>query len=572
VITWDGLLDNGAELISECRDTLTPAATDVEIVAAIYDRWGTGCFAKLIGDWAVSIWSPNARSLVLAKDPIGTRHLYYTFDKNQVCWSTILDPLFLFGGKTFALEEEYIAGWLSFFPATHLTPYVGIHAVSPSSFVLIRSGKHTVSKYWDFDPSKRIRYRTDAEYEELFRCVFRESVRRRLRSDTPVLAELSGGMDSSSIVCMADTTLSQGSSEAPQLDTISYYDDFEPNWNERPYFEKVEDYRGRTGHHIAIDSTKLRLQYAKEQFPCTPSSGSQWPDDADQLTKIVRGHGYRVLLSGIGGDEILGGVPTPIPELADLVARGRLFAFASQTVAWALAKRKPLVQIAAQTLCQFLPSGLSGRQTHRRTHFWLEQSFVGRYKTALEGYATRLKVLASLPSFQENQNTVDLLRRQISCSDSLAPLCDQRYPYLDRDLLEFIYAIPCEQLLRPGHRRSLMRRALSRIVPAEILNRRRKAFVERGPRALISANWLGLLPVAQHSVMASMGIVNASAFVAALQAARAGKDVPIAPLMRTLRIEFWVRHLLELNYLKTSTVPADVRRSATRLCTESSVR
>jgi asparagine synthase (glutamine-hydrolysing) len=449
---------------------------------------------------------------------------------------------------------------------------VGIHAVPPSSFVLTRSGKRTVSKYWDFDPGKRIRYRTDAEYEEHFRSVFRESVRRRLRSDTPLLAELSGGMDSSSIVCMADTILNQGSGETPQLDTISYYDDCEPNWNERPYFEKVEHYRGRTGHHIAIDSTNLQLQYTKEPFRCTPSSGSQWADGADQLTKIVRGHGYRVLLSGIGGDEILGGVPTPIPELGDLVARGRLCAFTRQTFSWALAKRKPLVQIAAQTLRQFLSSGITARQIHRRTHFWLEQRFVGRYKAALEGYATRLKVLAPLPSFQENQNTVDLLRRQISCSDSPAPLYDQRYPYLDRDLLEFIYAIPREQLLRPGHRRSLMRRALSRIVPAEIRNRRRKGFVERGPRARISANWLWLFPVAQHSVMASMGIVNTHAFVAALRAACSGKDLPIVPLMRTLRIEFWVRHLLERNYLKASAVPGDVRRSAARLCTESSAR
>src|SRR5262249_59217617 len=116
----------------------------------------------------------------------------------------------------------------------------------------LRRGKQTVSKYWDFDPSKRISYPTDAEYEEHFRIVFGEAVRRRLRSDSPILAELSGGMDSSSIVCMADTIIARADAETPRLDTVSYYNDSEPNWNERPYFTKVEEKRRRTGCHIDV--------------------------------------------------------------------------------------------------------------------------------------------------------------------------------------------------------------------------------------------------------------------------------------------------------------------------------
>ena len=186
-------------------------------------------------------------------------------------------------GKSFALEEEYIAGWLSFFPATHLTPYVGIHSVRPSSSVLIRAGKHTVSKYWDFDPKKRICYRSDGEYEEHYRGIFAEAVRRRLRSDSPVLAELSGGMDSSSIVCIADSIAARGASETPRLDTVSYYNDSEPNWNERPYFAKVEKKRGRVGCHIDIGNHEsFTLELARSEFHATPGAGatrpSEWTD------------------------------------------------------------------------------------------------------------------------------------------------------------------------------------------------------------------------------------------------------------------------------------------------------
>src|SRR5882762_1037397 len=157
------------------------------------------------------------------------------------------------------------------FPAVHLTPYVGIHAVPPSSSVLLRPGKHTVRKYCDFDPSKRIRYSTDAEYEEHFRTVFAEAVQRRLRSDSPILAELSGGMDSSSIVCVADTIIARGAAETPRLDTLSYYNDSEPNWNERPYFTKVEEKRGRTGTHIDVSNQQFfNFNLDINRFMATP--------------------------------------------------------------------------------------------------------------------------------------------------------------------------------------------------------------------------------------------------------------------------------------------------------------
>jgi len=251
VITWDGRLDNRADLISDLRDSLTVNSTDVAIVAAAYEKWDANCLGKLIGDWALSIWNPGKRSLVLAKDPIGTKHLYYSFDDKQLTWSTILDPLVLFAGKTFEICQEYIAGWFAImFPAAHLTPYVGIQAVPPSSSVLLRPGKCIVSKYWDFDPGKRVRYRADAEYEEHFRSALATAVQRRLRSGHPVLAELSGGMDSSSIVCMADVVIAQGQAQCPRLDTLTWFDESKPYWGELPHFTKVEEKRGRTGHHI----------------------------------------------------------------------------------------------------------------------------------------------------------------------------------------------------------------------------------------------------------------------------------------------------------------------------------
>jgi asparagine synthase (glutamine-hydrolysing) len=546
IITWDGRLDNRADLIRQMRDHLTISSTDVSIVAAAYEEWGTDCFAKLIGDWALSIWDAKSRFLILAKDPIGIRHLYYSIEKDQVTWSTILDPLVLFAGNSFALNEEYIAGWFSFFPAAHLTPYVGIHSVPPSSSVLIREGKHAVSKYWDFGPSKRIRYATDAEYEEHFRAVFAEAVRRRLRSDSPVLAELSGGMDSSSIVCMADTIIARGAAETSRLDTISYYDDSEPNWNERPYFTKVEEKRGRTGTHIDVGSQEpFKFDFDSDHFAATPGSGGGRPSEASrQFTACMAAQGNRVVLSGTGGDEVTGGVPTPTPELEDLLARGHFRTLAHQLKVWALNKRKPWFHLLFDAARGFFPPALVGIPKHKRPAAWFNPAFVKRNHEALTGYDDRTKIFGPLPSFQGNVGTLDVLRRQLACSDLSSDLPrEKRYPYLDRGLLEFAYAIPREQLVRPGQRRSLMRRALIGIVPNELLNRKRKAFVTRGPRVGIAAEWPHLLELGQHMLLSSLGIADSTRFVEALQKIRQGADVPMVTLMRTLGIELWLRNL-----------------------------
>jgi asparagine synthase (glutamine-hydrolysing) len=548
VITWDGRLDNRAELIRRLRDVLTISATDVSIVAAAYDEWGANCFANLVGDWALSIWDAESRSLLLAKDPIGTRHLYYSIDNDQVTWSTILDPLVLFAGKSFALCEEYIAGWFSLFPAAHLTPYVGIHSVPPSSSVAIRNGKQIITKHWDFDPVRRIRYRTDAEYEEHFRAVFAEAVRRRLRSDSPILAELSGGMDSSSIVCMADAIIARGAAETPRLDTISYYDDSEPNWNERPYFTQVVEKRGRTGTHIDVGSHgRAKIDSDNLRFAVTPGSGGK----ADpRLISCMSSQGSRVILSGIGGDEVTGGVPTPTPELADLLARGHFGTLVHQLKVWALNKRKPWFHLFFDVASGFLPPGFVGLPESKRPPAWLQLSFVKRNRAALQGYESRRKLFGPLPTFQENLRTLDALRRQLACCTSLfEPPYEKRFPYLDRGLLEFLYSVPREQLVRPGHRRSLMRRALVGIVPDDLLNRKRKAYVARSPLDDISADWSRYADRMRRMVTSSLGIVETERFRVALQKARQGKEVPVVMLLRTLSIETWLRNACEARSL-----------------------
>jgi asparagine synthase (glutamine-hydrolysing) len=557
VTTWDGRLDNRTDLISELRDSLTVNSTDVAIVAASYDKWGTNCLGKLIGDWSLSIWNARDRSVLLAKDPIGTRHLYYSFDNKQLTWSTILDPLVLFAGRTFEICEEYIAGWFSYFPATHVTPYVGIHSVPPSSSVLVRPGRHVTRKYWDFDPGKRIGYRTDAEYEEHFRSALATAVQRRLRSDRPILAELSGGMDSSSIVCMADTVLARGSADTPRLDTISWYDDsydhIEPDTNELRWITKVEEKRGRTGCHIDLRSSKKeacsRESFASgfdnDRFAVTPAPNGGLSEPSKQYAAYMRSQEHRVTLSGIGGDEVTHGeVPTPTPELQNLMARARFSRLTHQLNTWAAKMRKPRLPLLWEAARGIFSRALTGVPLDMRPAPWFDSGFVRRNYAALCGYPSRIKLFGPLPSFQENVVSLNVLRRLVACS-AFHPemLREVRFPYLDRDFLEFLYAIPREQVVGVGKRRFLMKRALVGVVPDELLNRRRKAFAPQEPRRDSSTQWPTLAEIGNYMVCGSVGIVDSNRFLEVLQKGPYDKSVPYGILRRTLTLESWLRHL-----------------------------
>jgi asparagine synthase (glutamine-hydrolysing) len=551
VVTWDGRLDNRNELTAEIGGRISNGSTDAELVAAAYERWSTDCLGKLRGDWAVSIWIPRAQTLILATDFVGTRHLYYSRTEDRIVWSTDLDTLILDAHHGFELEEEYVAGWLSLFPAAHLTPYRGILAVPPCSFICLSKSKCVTQKYWDFDPDKKVRYRTDTEYEEHFRDAFIRAVQRRLRSDSPILAELSGGVDSSSIVCVADDILAQGC--GPRLDTLSYYDDSEPNWNERPFFTKIEERRGRIGCHINLHHESPR-DIAFQACGFSPAQAGRNGDAYLQFAACLKRSRSRVLLSGIGGDEVLGGVPNPIPELADLLTSCHIEQMARQLKGWALGLRRPWIHLFRDTLLLLAPFPGSGSNSSDRSKYpcWVSAEFIRRNQRALTGYRSRVRVLGPQPSFQQNLDTLEGLRRQLAALALPAdPLHEVRYPYLDRDLLEFLYAIPREQIVRPKQRRSLMRRALTGIVPDEVLNRRRKAFVIRSPIISISQE-LQQIGETRELTMSALGVVDKTRLLDEMRRATSGADVAIVPLLRAFALEAWLTALVAKNVLSVA--------------------
>jgi len=568
IITWDGRLDNREDLVPQLYGDLTPPSsqTDIGLVAAAFERWGCDCFRRLIGEWAVCIWGPVERELILAVDYMAVRHIFYYAKKDRIWWSTELAPLVLLSDDKFHIDDNYISGYFAHEPEARLTPYREISEAPPGHFVRVHNdGSVSICRYWSPSPKSWIRYKTDAEYEEHFRHVFRQAVRRRLRADKPVVAELSGGLDSSSIVCMADDILANGEAQTPRLDTLSYYDKTEPKGDDWIYFPKIEQKRGRVGAHL--DASKLGSSLASFESPeFTPLPGyfgGSRQLDAERAS-VVRERGYRAVLSGIGGDEFLGGIPDPRALLADLMVQFKFVTLAKQLMAWSLVKRIPLIQLFWQSLIILFPSWLAQYVVNGgKVEPWIESEFTNRTKLALPVRGSSESFGLWLPSRRSRLGGVFLMANKLAKfrTPMLAPE-ETRYPYLDQNLIEFILSIPASQLLRPGERRSLMGRSLVGIVPQEILSRRTKQFGARTLMVAVERNVEQFQMAFQSPLSTSLGYINQSRFLEIVNGARNGQRVHIGPILKTISLEFWLRDLMSRRLIDGITLVPPPLRSA----------
>ena len=216
------------------------------------------------------------------------------------------------------------------------------------------------------------------------------------------------------------------------------------------------------------------------------------------------------------------------------------YAFVRQSMRWAIAKKKPVIALWRTTFKQFLPSRTGGLSNGFQSS--LADQRVLRAEQRFPWFSQpRIRLFGPLPSMQANLWSLDVLRRQFACTPLASqPAYEWRYPFMDRDLVSFCFSIPREQLVRPHQRRSLMRRALAGLVPREILERHRKAYVSRG---LVNhaAAW-GRLGGDKEFLLEELGIANGAMLNASIRDAEQGRDVSIISLLRTLTLEHWLRN------------------------------
>jgi asparagine synthase (glutamine-hydrolysing) len=547
MLAWDGRLDNRDELVHQLHDSLPDnyvGTTDVAIVMAAYQKWGLDFLSKLIGDFALSFYVPKTKTLLLARDPFGPRPLYYHANKCRIAWSSDLKPLLDFIGATPQINEEYIADYLAAYPDPGSTPYIDIHAVPPGKMIIATDNQLRVKRFWCPDPKLAICYKTDAEYEEHFRHEFYNAVKCRLRADTPVWSELSGGLDSSSIVCMSDQVLNDGTAQTPQLNTVSYVYDESPTSDERSFISSVEEKRRKIGYHLNDDRHFMRFPSLETPLISMPNSFACISGRLEQLLNEMQNHKSRVLLSGNGGDHLLwSGIDFP-PNLADYLIQCKLVRLHSYIKSLCVIdKRSYLEFLFKGAILPILPRKMRARY-QENTFFgsWLKREFIQRMNLRERSLGPRDDFGFQLPSAKKQSTLLSSIVSHISaCYHRDFGCIEVTYPYLHRPLVEFLLAIPFDQKMRPGETRSLHRRSMKHLLPEIILNRKSKGEVSEAVYRGLAREWDNLKPMITKSIMCARGYAEQQSLTSAFYRALQGGEPLSFALLKTFNLEFWLQ-------------------------------
>lgn len=526
---WEGRLDNREELERGVPAAERHDLADHELIALAFEDAGIALLPSLLGNWTLACVDTSKRQLLLARDAIGTQGLYYSSTAEAVLWSNSLDLLVRSLARSVAMCQEYIVGWLAGSVPLAVTPFVGIACVPPSTSVSIDQGGTRSAAFWTV-PQEPWIAGNDLGYEERFRATLERAVTRCLQSCTPVIAELSGGMDSSSIVCMADRVSERQS--LPRVHTLSYYAPAERGWETEDSVLSVETQRGSQGKHIPIRTEEVVDVVADSALlSMLPGRSARKLSASREVSDLLQTLQAEVLLSGWGGDELLGGIPDPIPILATLLRSGSLATWCRETFAWSLASRCPFAFLLARSAAAFVAT----RRRPDLTVGWLKQT---------DRVHARFAVFGSDPRHQDGLATLNALRAQLS---SVAvdhnDRYEVRYPLLDRDLVEFAIRVPAAQWIRPGERRSLMRRTISGIVPEAVLQRRAKAAIVQGPLRRIAERRVDLQALVAKMHPETQHFIDPIELRQSLDRAGSGGTLSLPHLIRTFALDGWLRSI-----------------------------
>lgn len=474
----DVRLDNRAELCAQLdvEGGSTRGPSDEELVLRAYERWGSACPGRLLGDFAFAIWDREKRTLTCARDPMGVRPFYYYMEGGFLAFATQIKALHTLPEVPRRLDEETLADYLALLPPSKVTTfYRDIRRLHPGHTLEVSPDRDRLERYWSLDGSREVRLGSDAEYAEAFREVFTEAVRCRLRSVGPVGAMLSGGLDSSSIVCTARNVMDEGDPLVTISGTFPSFREKASRVDERSYIDMVVSGGGIEARYVAADRTSPMLEFlwqGEEPIPAA-SLYMDWT-----VLGAARERGVRVLLSGNDGDSVVGYGRT---YLAELAWRGRWRTLGLELRAlserYGVGRRALLREWVLTTL---VPTGVvtawkalrpSNPQIYDRRSVLLPEFArrSGAADRARRAYLAEHPLRRERDAHREDlDSSLMTLLLEVFGRAAAEFAVEPRYPFFDRRLVEFCLALPGDQKLYRGWDRTVMRRAMEGILPPGI--------------------------------------------------------------------------------------------------------
>lgn len=502
-----------AELLQRGHKFVT--RSDTEAIVHLYEDFGEGCFQKLRGMFAIALWDSKNRKVVLARDRVGKKPLFYAADEKRILFGSELKALLAGDSLSREMDHEALSDYFSFgyIPAPK-TIYRSVRKVMPGHYLVASASGIRETKYWDLS-FNQVEQRSEAEWGERLRHELCEATRVRLMSDVPLGAFLSGGIDSSSVVAMmshlmkrAVTTCSIGFNEA--------------KYNEAEYALQVSKLFS-TDHHVetvepnAVEIVDKLAWHFDEPFADSSAIPTYY------VSKIAR-HSVTVALGGDGGDESFAGYRRYKLDYYENLLRSRVPAALRSSVFGPLGRWYPPLAWAPRV-------------------FRAKSTFQSLSRSPLEGYFNSIsyfrpgdKTRLFTPEFQAklaNYDSMEVLREYYDRADTDDPLTKIQYvdiktyltddiltkvdrasmavslevraPMLDHHFLELAATIPSSLKLRNGTGKYILKKALEPVLPANILYRAKQGF------AIPLADWFkrDLKDMAHHIIVETDdGILN----------------------------------------------------------------
>lgn len=477
IIVYNGEIYNYIELREELllKGHVFRSRADTEVIIHAYEEWGEDCLHRFNGMFAFCIYDKKKQIFFLARDRFGIKPLYYHDSTRRFVFSSEIKPLLSFSFVKREVNDSVIFDYLLFNCYDHLpeTFFRGVKRVSPGHYLVfdLKTRTHKINKWYEI-PLGGATGLNFKQAERRFLELFTDSVRLRMRSDVEVGSCLSGGTDSSSIVCILKKICAKDT-PLKRLKTFSMVlpgteiDETEFVERVKGYTRDIDTYfTSPAAGNLANDLDEFLL-HQEEPFSAT-SIFAQW-----RVMKLASNHNMKVLLDGQGADELLAGYPfmygyyfiellkgLKIPDLVREIQGYKKFQLVNEGL--------------TSTLFIAAPFGIKPFLLNFYLHHCLDRGFIKENlrTSTVPSVLYRTNDLNLSLYYRMKYRLPALLREEDK--NSMAFSIETRLPFLDYRLVEFLFSLPSRYKVREGKTKHILREAMRNILPEDIRLRRSK--------------------------------------------------------------------------------------------------
>lgn len=460
--------------------------TDTEVILGSYREWGKDCLSRFNGMWAFAILDLAQGGVFCARDRVGVKPFYYYYDGKRFLFASEIKQFFATSSVPVCPDYGVLYDYLIHGIVDHseVTFYACIKQLRGGHYLWIPlqpdiSWMPEPARYWDIDLGKKNPGWTDAQYVERFLELFEDSIRLRLRSDVTVGSCLSGGLDSSGVVCVVNRLLKAKGGKARQKTFSSCFED--KRYDERCYIEEITNFTGVDSYYVFPGGEKLfdeldKLMWHQDEPFVSTSIYAQW-----NVFRLARENGVTVMLDGQGADEILAGyLGYRGAFLANLLVKGHLNGFLREIRAYRRLYGHSMAE-TGRSMASALLDGWAKLFILKRSGErigWLNPEFIEEGEKLSPYYS----YLATKKDSQRANRGTPFDRKlyemilytnlpallRYEDRNSMAFSIESRVPFLDYRLIEFMFATSDDQKIRNGYTKHIYREAMRSILPEAV--------------------------------------------------------------------------------------------------------